>query len=146
EVYPGIQYLPTGLAVDLVVLAVKPQQMTEVLIELAPHVKPEWPVMTIAAGLNSSYYARYLQNTIIRVMPNTPAMVGKGMTVAVENEKLGAPMQRQIETLLGATGDFFWLKSEVELDAAMAVSGSGPAYFFYLAESLARAGIANGLT
>jgi len=147
DIYPDVKSLPPDVQVDLVVLGVKPQQMAEMLTELAPHLKPEWPILTIAAGLRQNYYARYLpQNLVIRAMPNTPVLIGQGMTVAVGDAKISAPLQTQIETLLQATGDFFWLHDEEELDAAMSISGSGPAYFFYLAESLAKAGIGQGLT
>jgi pyrroline-5-carboxylate reductase len=148
DLYPTVDALPPDIDPDLVVLAVKPQSMTEVLGELVPRMKPEWPVLTIAAGLRRSYYTRYLPaNPIIRAMPNTPALVGKGMTVAVRDEKCSSKLQQQIEKLLAAVGDFFWLDNEDQIDAAMAVGvGSGPAYFFYLAEQLARAGMTHGLS
>lgn len=147
EVFPGVQNLPVQIDVDLIVLAVKPQQMTEVLADLAPRMKPEFSVMTIAAGLRRSYYERYLpHNPIIRVMPNTPAMVGKGMTVGVRPQNLSDDTRMQIEKLLKTNGEFFWLDSEEKLEAAMAISGSGPAYYFYLTEMLAKAGVVHGLS
>ena len=147
EIYADLGSLPNDIYPDLVVLAVKPQQMTEVLTTLAPRLAPAIPILTIAAGLRIDYYVRHLpHNPIIRVMPNTPVMVGRGMTVGVAPSHLSTATRAQVEQLLTATGDFFWLGSEDELDAAMAISGSGPAYFFYLAEALAKAGIANGLT
>jgi len=147
DIYADVKDLPHGLQVDLVVLGVKPQQMTEMLTELAPHLKPEWPVLTIAAGLRQSYYARYLpQNLVIRAMPNTAVLISHGMTVAVEDAKISAPVRGQIEMLLQATGDFLWLRDEDELDTATAISGSGLAYYYYCTEQLAKAGAGQGLS
>jgi len=147
DIYPDVENLPHDATFDLSVLAVKPQQMTELLASLAPYIKSELPILTIAAGLRTSYYKRYLPgHAIIRAMPNLPAMIGRGMTVGVRDTTISEKLIAQIETLLTATGDFFWLDSEQELDAAMAISGSGPAYFFYLAENLAKTGVTNGLT
>jgi len=147
DIYADVKDLPPGLQVDLVVLGVKPQQMTELLTELVPHLKPEWPILTIAAGLRQSYYARYLpQNLVIRAMPNTAVLISHGMTVAVDDTKISAPARGQIEMLLQATGHFLWLRDEDELDAATAVSGSGLAYYYYFTEQLAKAGTAQGLS
>jgi len=147
DIYSSLEQLPKDFVTDLLVLAVKPQQMTELLATLSTIAQPSWPVMTIAAGLRVSYYARYLpQNPIIRVMPNTPAMLGQGMTVAVASPALNREIRARAEKLLNATGDFFWLTDELQMDAAMAVSASGPAYFFYWVEMLAKAGAAAGLS
>ncbi len=150
DVYSAVNVLPADINPDLIVLAVKPQQMTEVLIELTRHMQPikenNIPMLTIAAGLRSSYYKRHGANPIIRAMPNTPVMVGKGMTVAVRDADCPAPLQHAVEKLLSALGDFFWLENEDQLDAAMTLHGSGPAYFFYLAEQLTHAGMAHGLS
>jgi pyrroline-5-carboxylate reductase len=147
EVYADVSALPADITPALVILAVKPQQMAAMLAELAPRLKPEWPVMTIAAGLRSEFYLHHLpQNPIIRVMPNTPVIVGKGMTIATAVGYLNTALRTMVEKLLHATGDFLWLNTEDQLDAAMAISASGPGYFFYFAEQLAKAGEAYGLT
>ncbi len=147
QLCPTVKDLPDDLSPDLIVLAVKPQQMPDVLSALAPRLKPEWPILTIAAGLRIEFYARHLPgSTIIRAMPNTPTMVGKGMTAATSSKLLSTELKVTVEKLLRATGDFFWVENEDQLDAVMAVSGSGPAYFFYLAEQMAQAGEAMGLT
>jgi len=147
DFYAEVRALPTDIAPDLVVLAVKPQQMTELLTTLAARARPHWPIMTIAAGLPRDYYARYLpQNPVIRAMPNTAVMVGCGMTVAAAPPGLDDALRAQVEILLRATGDFFWLDDEAQMDAVTAISGSGGAYFYYFTELLARAGEAEGLT
>lgn len=147
EVCARLQDMRTDVSPDMVVLAVKPQQMAAVLADLRSILRPEWPVMTIAAGLRVSFYARHFpENPVIRVMPNLPVMIGQGMTVGVLPENLSPTAQSQAEKLLFATGDFFWLAGEEQIDAAMAISGSGPAYFFYLAEAMAKAGVASGLS
>jgi len=147
DLYLNIEDLPPDLNVDLVVLAVKPQNMTEALMDLAPRLKPDWHVLTIAAGLRCSYYSRYLPgNTIIRAMPNTPVMIGKGMTVAVAQKALVPAMRSKIDNLLKATGDFFWIDDEDLMDSIIAMNATGAGLFFYFAEQMAKAGIQHGLT
>lgn len=146
EVYADASALPVGLSVDCVILAIKPQQMGSLLADLASRLQPDWPVLTIAAGLRIAFYQQYLpDNPIIRLMPNTPALLAKGMTVGIA---IGLPdtLKAQVEKLLFSIGDFLWLQNEDQLDAAMAISGSGPAYFFYLAEQLAKIGTVHGLS
>ncbi len=147
EFYIDAADIPDDTEADLVVLAIKPQQMAELLSSFAPRLRPHWPVMTVAAGVHSSFYRRYLpDNPIIRVAPNTPAMVGEGMTVGVTVNETPNVIQQQVENLCRVMGDFFWLENEDQLDVAMGISGSGPAYYFYFTEMLAAAGAAHGLS
>lgn len=131
---------------DLVVFAVKPQQMREAAHAVAPHVAPVPAVLTIAAGVRCADLSRWLGGypRIVRAMPNTPALVGAGISVlyampdATDAAKLAAP-------LLEACGEILWCEREPELDAVTAVSGSGPAYVFYFLEALEQAAIELGL-
>jgi pyrroline-5-carboxylate reductase len=130
---------------DAVVIAVKPQTAPEALagIRIAPGVV----VISIMAGRTLSFLAAALPagTAIVRAMPNTPASIGRGITVAVPNAQV-TPAQRDLaHRLLAATGAVEWIDDEALMDAVTAVSGSGPAYIFLLAESLARAGEKAGL-
>ncbi len=147
DFYLDASQLPENIEADLVVLAVKPQQMTEVLSNLAPRIKNNWPVMTIAAGLRISFYHKHLPgHPIIRVMPNTPAMIGKGASVVISLDQISAKTKSQAEALLKATGDFFWLEDESLMDIAIPINATGAGLFFNFAEQLARSGALNGLT
>lgn len=147
DFYLNVSDLPEDADADLVVLAIKPQRMAEMLSDLAPRMKAGWMVMTVAAGLRISFYQQHLRgHEIIRIMPNTPAMQGKGMTVGILPPHMKPDVKARIEQLIRTTGDFFWLDGEEQMDAAMAVSASGPAYYFYMTEALAAAGAANGLS
>jgi pyrroline-5-carboxylate reductase len=131
----------------VVVLAVKPQQVEMVLPAIAPLVGATTLVMSIMAGRTIAGLAGGLPagTAIVRCMPNTPAAIGCGMTVAVPNGHV-TPVQRNLAgRLLAATGAVEWIDDEGLLDAVTAVSGSGPAYVFLLAETLAAAGVAAGL-
>ena len=133
--------------VDVVVLAVKPQIAAEVLPRLAPLVGPQTLVVSIMAGTTLRFLTSALpaDTAIVRAMPNTPAAIGRGISVAAANARV-TPEQRDVaDALLAAAGSIEWVDDEGLLDAVTAVSGSGPAYVFLLAESLARAGIAAGL-
>jgi pyrroline-5-carboxylate reductase len=132
---------------DAVVIAVKPQTAPEALAEIAGHVAPGSVVISIMAGRTLAFLADALPSgtAIVRAMPNTPAAIGRGITVAVPNA-LVKPAQRDLaHRLLAATGAVEWVDDEGLMDAVTAVSGSGPAYVFLLAESLARAGEKAGL-
>ena len=140
-----ISALPASFHPDLVVLAVKPQMMDAVL---PAYVRfKEAVFLTIAAGKTIGYFTKTLgtQTPIVRAMPNTPASVGRGMTVAVSNAIATQDQRDQCGRLLAAVGDVAWVDNEDLMDAVTAVSGSGPAYVFLLAETLAQAGIAAGL-
>jgi pyrroline-5-carboxylate reductase len=130
-----------------VVLAVKPQNAAQVMPLVAPIVGGATVVLSIMAGTTLAFLTETLpdDSAIVRSMPNTPAAIGRGITVAVPNPHVG-PAQRDLaHRLLAATGSVEWVEDEALLDPVTAVSGSGPAYVFLLAESLAKAGAAAGL-
>ena len=130
-----------------VVLAVKPQVAPDILTGLMPLIGRTTVVVSIMAGRTLDFLARALPGhaAVVRAMPNTPAAVGRGITVAVANGHVTGPQRELALQLLAATGAVEWIDDETLMDAVTAVSGSGPAYVFLLAESLARAGIASGL-
>lgn len=134
-------------AADVVVLAVKPQVAPDLLPGLARFVGPRSLVVSIMAGRRLDFLGAGLppDTAIVRAMPNTPAAVGRGMTVAVPNAHVTPSQREAADALLATTGALEWVEDEGLLDAVTAVSGSGPAYVFLLAESLARAGEAAGL-
>ena len=144
DVLPFIDELsePPGL----ILVAVKPQVMDSVLPPLAKLAGPQTLVVSIAAGRPIASFEKHLPGgAIVRAMPNTPAAIGRGITAAVANRNV-TPVQRELATdLLSAVGDVVWVDDESLLDAITAVSGSGPAYVFLLAECLAEAGRAAGL-
>ena len=140
-------------AVDVVrgpaaaVVAVKPQNAAEIMPWLAPIVGGSTVVLSIMAGKTIEFLAEALppNTAIVRSMPNTPASIGRGITVAVPNQRVTAAQRDLAHKLLVATGAVEWVEDEALLDPVTAVSGSGPAYVFLLAESLAKAGAAAGL-
>ena len=133
---------------DIVVLAVKPQVMQQVLEPLASTVQARRPlVVSIAAGITSDSIDRWLGGgvAIVRCMPNTPALVRLGATGLYANPRV-TPAQRALaDGLLGAVGIALWVEQESQLDAVTALSGSGPAYFFLVMEAMEAAGVALGL-
>jgi pyrroline-5-carboxylate reductase len=131
----------------VLVLAVKPQVMDAVLPQLAGLVGGRTLVVSIAAGRRIEGLAVHLpQGTaVVRAMPNTPASVGRAITVAVGNAHVSAAQREACDGLLRAVGEVAWVDDEGLMDAVTAVSGSGPAYVFHLAECLAEAGVAAGL-
>jgi len=131
---------------DVVVLAVKPQQMGEALPALRRVVGPTTLVVSIAAGTTLATLAAALgDGPIIRVMPNTPAQVGQGMSVAVGNAAVTPTHRRLVTGLLDAVGKSAWIDDEALIDAVTGLSGSGPAYVFLMVEALAAAGEKAGL-
>lgn len=130
---------------DVVVLAVKPQVMGSVLEAMT--LKPGQLLVSIAAGVNLASLARWSSPSqpIVRCMPNTPALLGAGITALFANDNVSAAQRAQAETVLAAAGRTLWVPEEALLDAVTAVSGSGPAYFFYLMESMIEAGERLGL-
>lgn len=139
--------LPADLDPDAVVFAVKPQIMDAVLPAYRRWVRPRTLFLSIAAGKTIGGIARHLGDAaaIVRCMPNTPAAIGRAITVACPNPRVAAGQRRLCETLLAAIGDSAWLEDERLMDAVTAVSGSGPAYVFLLIEALAAAGARAGL-
>lgn len=137
--------IPQGFRPAVVVLAVKPQSMDEVAPRYATCAGALF--VSIAAGKRIDYFERQFgaDAAVVRVMPNTPAAVGRGMSVLCANRNV-TPAQRQAaEELMAAVGETAWLEEEGLMDAVTAVSGSGPAYVFLLIETLAKAGEASGL-
>jgi pyrroline-5-carboxylate reductase len=130
---------------ETIVLAVKPQQMLEVARNLRPLLE-EQLVITIAAGIRSEDLARWLggYGKIVRVMPNTPALVRAGVSGMFARPEVSAAERERAETILRAVGDALWVEREELIDAVTAVSGSGPAYVFYFIESVRRAALEMG--
>jgi pyrroline-5-carboxylate reductase len=137
--------LPAAPAV--VVLAVKPQAMDDVLPPLGTLTSPDVLVISIAAGTTIANIARHFapDTAIVRAMPNTPAAIGRGITALYANGFVLPEQQEACAALLGAVGETVWLANEAQMDAVTALSGSGPAYVFLLAECMANAGEAAGL-
>lgn len=132
---------------DVVLLAVKPQIMDKVLPDYIGMADADTLFVSIAAGLDLAFFEKELGMVapVVRVMPNTPAAIGKGMSVLVANRRTTEQQRTLAETLLAAVGQTAWLEHESLMDAVTAVSGSGPAYFFLLMEALEQAGIKQGL-
>ncbi|MGQ0675898.1 MAG: pyrroline-5-carboxylate reductase, partial [Rhodospirillales bacterium] len=139
--------LPPALAPEVVVLAVKPQTMDAALGALGA-ARPGRPLyLSIAAGKTLGYFAKRLgaDAAVVRAMPNTPAAIGRGVTVAVANRHATPGMRELAGRLLAAVGEVHWVADEGLIDAVTAVSGGGPAYVFLLIEAMAEAGRAAGL-
>ncbi len=134
-------------APSVILMAVKPQVMDTVFPPLAKLAGPGTVVISIAAGRTIASFERYLAPgiAVIRTMPNTPAAIGRGITVGAANTHAGKIARDLCETLLSAVGEVGWVEDEALIDAVTAVSGSGPAYVFLLAECLAAAGVQAGL-
>src|SRR5690606_8095409 len=132
---------------DVVVLAVKPQQMKEVVAQLAPHIDTQL-VLSIAAGIRAADLSRWLggHQAIVRTMPNTPALIGKGVTGMVALSGVTAAQRDAADAILKAVGGTVWLDEEALIDPVTAVSGSGPAYVFYFLEAMQQAAREMGLT
>ena len=131
---------------SVIVIAIKPQDAAAVVPNLKPLTRANTVAVSIMAGPKLGFLQRALgDHAIVRAMPNTPAAIGRGITVAVPNARVTADQRALADTLLRAVGAVEWVGDEVLIDAVTAVSGSGPAYVFLLAESLARAGAAAGL-
>ena len=130
------------------VLATKPQVLRGVCEDLAPQAQAARPlVVSIAAGITAAQLERWLGGdvAVVRTMPNTPALLGAGVTGLFASARVDAAGRALADALLGAAGRTVWIDDEARMDAVTAVSGSGPAYVFLLAEALVDAGIAEGL-
>ncbi|MFN3566394.1 MAG: pyrroline-5-carboxylate reductase [Burkholderiaceae bacterium] len=131
---------------DVIVLAVKPQQMKEVCAALRPFVGQQL-ALSIAAGIRIVDLARWLgTDRIVRAMPNTPALIGRGIAGLAAQPAVTASQRDQATQILQAVGGVVWFEDEAQLDAVTAISGSGPAYVFYFIEALIDAGRAMGLS
>jgi pyrroline-5-carboxylate reductase len=131
--------------VDTLVIAVKPQSFREAGLALKVLVAPSTLVVSIMAGTTMAALQEVCGGAVVRAMPNTPAAIGRGITVAVPAKNVSREQRATADALLRATGAVEWVDDEGLMDAVTAVSGSGPAYIFLLAEELARAGVAAGL-
>jgi pyrroline-5-carboxylate reductase len=146
EWHPAPDDLPADLAPDAVVFAVKPQLIDAVVPAYRRWVQPQTLFVSIAAGTTIAGIARHLgRAAIVRCMPNTPAAIGRAITVACPNSRVRATQRLLCDALLAAIGDSAWVEDEALMDAVTAVSGSGPAYVFLLIEALAEAGARVGL-
>jgi len=132
-------------SVATLVVALKPQMFREAGPDLKPFVAPSTLVVSIMAGTTIASIAQVCGGSAVRAMPNTPAAIGRGITVAVAANDVSAAQRAVADALLRATGSVEWVEDESLMDAVTAVSGSGPAYVFLLAEELARAGVEAGL-
>jgi len=146
----GLRINPAANAagdVSAIVIAVKPQVAADVIPTLAAFVGAGTVVVSIMAGRTLDFLEQTLSQraALVRAMPNTPAAIGRGITVAVPNVRVSARQRELVHALLSATGAVEWIADEGLMDAVTAVSGSGPAYVFLLAEALAQAGAAAGL-
>jgi pyrroline-5-carboxylate reductase len=132
----------------VVVFAVKPQKMDAVTPLYTPFAGPATVFLSIAAGRSIASFTRGLggEAAIVRAMPNTPAAIGLGISVACANDRVSAAQRHLCDGLLAAAGEVAWVEDEALLDAVTAVSGSGPAYLFLFIECLAAAGERAGLS
>ena len=132
----------------VVLLAVKPQNMREVALQLAPFLGPEQLVISIAAGIRAQDLSRWLggHQAIVRCMPNTPALIGKGMTGMFAASGVSDKQHVMAEAIMRAVGLTMWVEHEDLIDVVTALSGSGPAYVFYFLEAMQQAGQALGLS
>lgn len=134
-------------APSVILAAVKPQVMDDVFPSAARLAGPHTLTLSIAAGRTIASFAAHLpaRAAIVRAMPNTPAAIGRGMTVCCANADATAEQKHLATTLMSAVGKVAWIDDEALMDAVTAVSGSGPAYVFHLVECMADAGVAAGL-
>lgn len=132
---------------DLILLAIKPQQMTDLLQNLAPLLRKQHLIASIAAGIDTRCIANYLKQKprLIRIMPNTPALIGMGQSAFFASPACSKQDRVLIRKLLGAVGTVIEIPREDLLDAVTGLSGSGPAYIYLILESLIQGGIQSGL-
>lgn len=147
SILPDAAGLAAGFDPALVLLAVKPQMMDGALPPYRRFVRPGTVFLSIAAGKTIAYFRRMLGDdaVLVRAMPNTPAAVGRGITVACSGGKATKAQRDLCHELLEAVGEVAWVDDEGLIDPVTAVSGGGPAYVFLLIEYLAEAGVAAGL-
>jgi len=132
---------------DIVIFAVKPQVLSMVCLELKNNVKPNHLFVSIVAGIRGNDINRWLGGNfaLVRTMPNTPALFQSGVTGLFANELVNSQQQKLVTSILSSVGECFWVDEEKLIDAITAISGSGPAYFFLLMQSITQAAIALGL-
>ncbi len=138
---------PSGITAKVIVVAVKPQIIKDVLPTLRPLIGRDTVALSIAAGTTLKQLRAGLGDiAIVRSIPNTPAQVGRGVTVAIANERVDKAGRALVTTLLEAVGSVIWVDKEGMIDSATAVSGSGPAYVFHMVEALAAAAVSVGFS
>ncbi len=132
---------------DIVIFAVKPQVLSMVCLELKNNVKPNQLFVSIVAGIRGNDINRWLGGNfaLVRTMPNTPALFQSGVTGLFANELVNSQQKELVTSILSSVGECFWVDEEKLIDAITAISGSGPAYFFLLMQSITQAAIALGL-
>jgi pyrroline-5-carboxylate reductase len=144
--YAEAAALDSGYRPSVVVFAVKPQSMDEVAPAYVTYAGPETVFLSIAAGKPIRYFeATLTDGAIVRAMPNTPAAVGRGITVLCANSRVSSEQKAVCTGLMESVGEVAWIDDEALLDAVTGLSGSGPAYVFHLVEAMAVAGEAAGL-
>jgi len=139
----------TALKANVVILAVKPQQLKTVVTEIAPIIQQNHAlILSIAAGIRTVDISKWLGGNaaVVRAMPNTPALVQTGASALFGNAHVTSEQRDLAESILRAAGLALWVDDETQLDAVTALSGSGPAYFFRIMEAMELAGIELGLT
>jgi pyrroline-5-carboxylate reductase len=145
----GIQFsasAPEGVAASVIFVAVKPQVMDKVLPAYKAVIGKDTIVVSIAAGKTLAFLEQHLGSApMVRAMPNTPAMIGRGVTGAFANPQVSEAQRKLVHSLLEVSGPVEWVETEELIDAVTAVSGSGPAYVFHLVECMAEAGRKLGL-
>jgi pyrroline-5-carboxylate reductase len=131
---------------DLVVWAVKPQTFKDAAAQTQAHTHAALH-LSVAAGIRSDTIAQWMgSERIVRAMPNTPALIGKGITALFARAAVNAADKALVNQVLGSTGEVMWVGAEDQIDAVTALSGSGPAYVFYFLEAMRDAGAAMGLS
>jgi len=136
------------MGADVVVFAVKPQILQDVATSLSSLVTKARPLLiSVAAGVTSSSIERWVgsQPALIRIMPNTPALIGAGISALYANSNVNDDQRALAEKIMAAVGKTIWIKEETLMDAVTAVSGSGPAYFFYVMQAIHDAAVSEGL-
>lgn len=146
-IHTDLSTLPADLDPEVVIFAVKPQQMAEAAPFAARYAGPGTVFMSIAAGTTIGFFEGHLGDSaaVVRAMPNTPAAIGQGITVACPNANVSDAQMANCSGLLSAIGEALTVDNETLIDPVTAVSGSGPAYVFLLIECLAEAGVDAGL-
>ena len=147
SVVGGVDELDPGFRPAVVVFAIKPQQMDVAVPQYRPLAKPGTVFLSIAAGKTIGFFESCLgeEAAVVRAMPNTPAAIGRGISVLCANVQANPAQREACGHLMEAAGEVAWVEDEALLDPVTAVSGSGPAYVFLLVETLAEAGIEAGL-
>jgi pyrroline-5-carboxylate reductase len=146
----GITALPAAgpalAQADLVVWAVKPQVFSEAAAPVMPHTRGALH-LSVAAGIRTDSIGRWVgTERVVRCMPNTPALVGQGITGLFACPSVTAGDKALVEQVISTTGQYLWVQQESHLDAVTALSGSGPAYVFYFLEAMTEAGVGMGLS